>query len=113
MARRLGGGGLPGPVLAGGGRGGRVLLLLSLLKCNTVIKLSRDASLQSVPRLHRNATIFSRSLTEVVVVTLAQTGRTAAEESSCMFLLAQKQNVQLTALETIETRVQHVAFSHS
>lgn len=32
VACRLGGGGLPGPGLAGGGRGGRVLLVVSLLK---------------------------------------------------------------------------------
>lgn len=62
------------------------MLLLSLLKCNTIIKLNRETSLQSVPSLNFTARIFFFSLTEVVVITLAQTGKTPAEESSCVFI---------------------------
>lgn len=39
---------------------------------------------------------------------LAQIGQTPAEESNCAFLLALKQNAQPTALETTETRLQHI-----
>lgn len=49
VACSVGGAGLPGLVLARDGRGGRVFVLL---KCNTVIKLSKAACLQSAPTLN-------------------------------------------------------------
>ncbi len=62
--------------------------------------------------LNFTARVFFHSLTETVVIVLAQMGLSSAEESKCALLSALKQKAQPTALETMETRLQHIAFSH-